>query len=157
MSKATVADKLEHHHPPLSLALPAPPLPTLVARTAEFPAKPTLFFAPTLDEDALIPDDVLLVTRIGFRGAVNLGCGMVLGSKLDVLRKDVEEILCFLLKEGASVSTSTPDTPFRIPSGSDTTMGIGMGNGTFSAPFATGRTLILVGPEALTFFFLATG
>jgi len=107
-----------------------------------------------------MPDDVLLVTRIGLCGAVNLGRGMVLGSKLDVLRK-VEEILCFLIREGASLcastSASTPETPFRIPSGSDTTMGIGMGNGTFSVPFATGRTPVLVGPEAFTFFFLATG
>lgn len=122
-----------------------------------------------LDEEALTPDDVLLGNRIGFRGAANLcfGAGMVLDSELDVLRKEVEEIFCFLFREGAplcaSISASAPDTPFisfalfRVSSASDTMMRIGMGIGTFSAPFAVERTPALVGPEPPMFFFLAIG
>ena len=120
MNKAIVADELEQHHPPLSLALPAPPPSTLAVRTADLslPIKPALFLAPTLDEEALVPDDVLLAIRTGFCGAANLrfGRGMVLGSELDVLRKEMEEIFCFLFEEGASlcasVSISAPGTFF---------------------------------------------
>jgi hypothetical protein len=58
-----------------------------------------------LDAEELIPEDVLLAIRTGFRGATNLcfGGGMVLDSELDVLRKEVEETFCFLLREGVSL------------------------------------------------------
>jgi hypothetical protein len=149
--------------------LAAPPFLTLVARTAglSLPAR-TFFLAPTLDEEALVPEDVLLAIRIGFCGATGLclGGGMALDSKLDALRK-VEEIFGFLFKEGASlwvfISPSASDVALvcfplsRASSGSDTRMGIGMEIGMFSAPFATGREPTLVSPEPPAFLFRATG
>jgi len=44
---------------------------------------------------------------------------------------------------------------FRESSGSDT--GIRIGIGTFSAPFAASRTLVLLSPDPPTVFFLAAG
>ena len=80
---------------------------------------------------------------------------MVLDSELDVLRKEVDEIFCLLFKKGASPRAFF--SLFGASSESDTRMGMGIEMGTFSAPFATGRPLILGGPEPPTFFFLATG
>lgn len=160
IDRVAVTDYLEHHHPPLSLAPPAPPSPTLVVRTADLslPTKPTFLLAPTLDEEALVPEDVLLVIRIGFCGATNLrfGGGMVLDPELVALRKEAEEIFCFLFKEGATLRASVSPLAldaFRASSESDTRMGIGI----FSAPFVMGPTSILVDPGLLAFFLLSTG
>ena len=114
---------------------------------------------------------MLLEIRIGFWGATSLcfGGGLAFGSKLDVLRKEVEEIFCLLLKECGSLCVSfsasapvtplIPFSPFRAPSESDIGMGMGMGIeiGTFSVPFAAGSTPILVCPNPPMFFFLTTG
>jgi len=82
----------------------------------------------------------------------------------DVLRKEVDEIFGFLLREGASLGAfaSTPApvisllslSLFQVSSESDTGMAIGIEVGTFSIPFAIERAPVLVEP---TFFFLATG
>jgi len=161
IDKPFVVNQLEYHCPPLSLVLSAPPFLVLVIRTANL----SFFTEPTF----LIPEDVLFVIRMGFSGAANLcfgGGGIFLDWELDVLRKEVDETLNFLLREGASlcasVSASTLVAPFissplRTSSESDTRMGMGIETGTFSVPLATGRAPILVSPEPPTFFFLAAG
>lgn len=90
---------------------------------------------------------------------------MAPGPKLGTLRKEAEETFCFLFRGESlcvTISRSAQDTSlicfrFRKSSGSDARMGMGIVIGTFSSPFAIGRTPGLVNPDPGTFFFLGTG
>ena len=149
---------MEHHRPPLSLALPIPPFLTLVARPADlsFLVRPAFF-----------PKDVLLAIWIGFWDAVGLRfCGgAVLDSELDVLRKEVDETFRLLFKGtllrasfpvAAPVASFISLSLFRASSESDARIGMGIEMGPFSVPFEIGRAPILDGPAPPAFFFLAT-